>query len=278
MFGARMNAPSLGLVVLAAGLGSRYGGNKQLDPVGPGGVTLMDYAVFDAVRAGVSRVVFIIREELDAMMEPLLARWQPHIEVRAAYQRAPATRTKPWGTAHAVMAAEPALDRPFLVVNADDFYGAAAYQAAAEHLRTRDEWAVVGYPIEQTLSGHGGVNRAVLRRDGEYLREVEEVRGILPTDQHHRGELVSMNLWAFTPSIFPALREGFEAFAPTAGPTDELLLPDVVGAAIRAGTARVRVLTPDARWFGMTHREDRDRVRETLAALVRDGAYPERLA
>src|SRR4051812_36002404 len=150
-----MGNPSPALVVLAAGLGSRYGGAKQLEAVGPGGATLMDYAVFDAVRAGIARVVFVIREQLDPLIEPLLVRWTPHIEVRAAYQDRPVKRAKPWGTAHAVLAAEAMIEGPFLVVNADDFYGAAAYEAAADHLRTSNEWAVVGYPIAQTLSEHG---------------------------------------------------------------------------------------------------------------------------
>jgi choline kinase len=273
-----MGNPSPALVVLAAGLGSRYGGAKQLEAVGPGGATLMDYAVFDAVRAGIARVVFVIREQLDPLIEPLLVRWTPHIEVRAAYQDRPVKRAKPWGTAHAVLAAEAMIEGPFLVVNADDFYGAAAYEAAADHLRTSNEWAVVGYPIAQTLSEHGGVNRAVLRRDDEYLREVAEVRDIRASDVRYRDELVSMNLWAFTGTVFPALHEAFERFAATAGPADELLLPDVVGALIAAGKTRVRVLQPGAEWFGMTHRDDRDRVRDRLASLVSAGTYPERLA
>ena len=273
-----MPTPSLGLVVLAAGLGSRYGGAKQIDPVGPGGSTLMDYAVYDAVRAGISRVVFVIREELDGPITPLLARWLPHVEVRAAYQQRPANRPKPWGTAHAVLAADGLLGGPFLVVNADDFYGAEAYQAAADHLRRAREWAVVGYPIEQTLSEHGGVNRAVLRREGEYLRFVEEVRDIQRGDERLAGALVSMNLWAFTPDIFPMLRKAFAGFSATAEPSQELLIPDVVQHAIDAGAAAVRVIETGAHWFGMTHKDDRPRVSAALTQLVRDGVYPDRLA
>jgi NDP-sugar pyrophosphorylase family protein len=275
-----MTAPSAStpsLVLLAAGLGSRYGGLKQLDAVGPHGATLMDYAAYDAMRAGIRRIVFIIRNDMDDVIAPLLDRWRGRLDVRTVYQRMDPARSKPWGTAHAVIAAEPAVDGPFLVANADDFYGAEAYGAAARHVGESGDWAVVGYPIERTLSSHGSVNRAILRREGGYLVFAEEARDIVASDTRYRGTLVSMNLWAFTQPLFPILRRAFETFAPSAGPTDELLLPDVIGREIREHGARVRVLETEARWFGMTHAADRDRVAAELAGLVQRGVYPERL-
>jgi NDP-sugar pyrophosphorylase family protein len=272
------SASTLSLVLLAAGLGSRYGGLKQLDAVGPHGATLMDYAAYDAARAGIRRIVFIIREDMEELIAPLLDRWRGRLDVRTVYQHMDPARTKPWGTAHALIAAEPAVDGGFLVANADDFYGAEAYAAAARHLGASDDWAVVGYPIEQTLSNHGSVNRAILRSEGGYLVFAEEARDIVASDTRYRGTLVSMNLWAFTPKLFPVLHRAFDAFAPSAGPRDELLLPDVVGREIREHGARVKVLETAARWFGMTHAADRERVAAALRDLVQHGVYPERLA
>ncbi len=302
------------LLVLAAGLGSRYGGAKQTEPVGPGGAMLLDYAVFDAARAGFGAVVFVIRPEMDpAFSDTVLPRFVGRVAVRTVHQRMdqpgdvsiPAGRTKPWGTAHAVLAAADAIAAPFAVINADDFYGRASYEAVAGFLRAPQEpgaptYALAGFRLDHTLSEAGGVNRAVCEVDGDgWLRAVSEVLhiaadagGALRGDDHGRprtlrGDVpVSMNLWAFTPAIFPQLRAGFEAFvrgepASAVAHADplkrEFLIPTLVQSLISRGEARVRVLPTESRWTGMTHPEDRPVVEARIGEMVGRGEYPERL-
>ena len=295
------SASRITLVVLAAGLGSRYGGLKQLDGVGPAGETLMDYAVFDAARAGVTKVVFVVRQDMvDTFVPRALDRYHARLDVAATVQAlddvpagasVPEGRTKPWGTAHAILAAEPEVETPFIVVNADDFYGAESYAAAVRALRASSTWAVLGYRLGDTLSGEGGVNRALLRTDGERLTDIEEIRDIVQLPDGRLvgksarvralklspDDLVSMNMWALTPEVFPILRARFKAFLETADTTAELLLPDIVGKLVRGGAVSVRVIPSPSRWFGMTHAADRPRVAAELAALAAAHAYPARL-
>jgi NDP-sugar pyrophosphorylase family protein len=287
-------------------MGSRYGGVKQLEEVGPGGATLMDYSIYDAVRAGFKKVVFIIRPDLEeAFRATILPRYAGKIEVATAHQRLdalpgeitiPAGREKPWGTGQAVLAAESAVGGPFVVANADDFYGAPAFAAAAEFFRSPPMeraalFALVGYRLSDTLSEHGAVNRGACRVDREgWLERVEEVYDIAPTAKGQllgRGTnghvtlapdvLVSMNLWAFQPSIFPILRAGFVRFLPSADAKKEFLLPAAVQEALDRKAARVRVLDAGSPWFGMTYPADRPRVEKAILTLVRFGVYPERL-
>lgn len=287
-------------------MGSRYGGVKQLEAVGPGGATLMDYSIYDAYRAGFRRVVFVIRPDLEAaFQETILPRYAGRIEVATAHQRmddlpagvvVPAERTKPWGTGQAVLAAEGKVTSAFVVANADDFYGAPAFAAASEFLRVPVKegpanFALVGYRLSDTLSEHGAVNRGACVVDGEgWLQSVEEILEIQPTTGGAlvgRGAtghvtlapnaLVSMNLWAFTTDIFPILRAGFVRFLADGTPKGEFLLPAAVQDALTRGAARVRVLDAGSPWFGMTYPADRPRVTEAIAALVRAGVYPERL-
>ena len=294
------------LVLLAAGMGSRYGGVKQLEEVGPGGATLMDYSIYDAVRAGFKKVVFIIRPDLEAAFRAtILPRYGGKVEVATAHQRldtlpegiiVPPGREKPWGTGQAVLAAEGAVDGPFVVANADDFYGAPAFAAAAEFLRSPPPegaaiFALVGYRLSDTLSEHGAVNRGACRVDGEgWLESVEEVYEIAPTPAGQlvgRGAhghvtlapnaLVSMNLWVFQTSIFPILRAGFVRFLPQSDGKKEFLLPSAVQEALDRKAARVRVLDAGSPWFGMTYPADRPRVEQAILTLVRAGVYPERL-
>jgi hypothetical protein len=293
--------PAPSLVVLAAGVGSRYGGLKQIDRVGPSGETLLDYAAFDARRAGFSRVVFVIRRTFEADFAEATAAMRKHVEVAHVFQELdrlppgfepPDGRTKPWGTGHAVLAADDAVATPFAVVNADDFYGAASYRAVAGFLAPArvdgTHYAMVGFRLADTLSEHGGVARGVCRtREGD-LAAIEEVTGLAPTAEGVQGvgpagavrltgdEPVSMNLWGFTPTLFAHLRERFAAFLAEQGhdPGSEFLLPTVVSALIREGRARVRVLPGGGPWFGVTFRADRERLAERIQALVRSGEYP----
>jgi dTDP-glucose pyrophosphorylase len=296
----------LTLVVLAAGLGSRYGGLKQLDPLGPGGATLMDYAVFDAWRSGFSRAVFVIRPEMaEAFSATMGDRYRSRLDVATALQRldalpagfrVPAGRSRPWGTTQAVLAAVDQIHGPFAVLNADDFYGQHSLEAVATFLRGASSrpshHAVVGYRLEATASPAGGVNRALLERgpDG-LLTRITELIGLVRTaagDFEAPGEsvarrvaadaLVSMNLWAFSPAVLPALSLAFEEFLAAApGERGECYLPDAVQRAIARREATVEVLPTVDRWCGVTYPEDRGWVAAALQRLVEGGSYPETL-
>ena len=303
-----MTAPHPELVVMAAGVGSRFGGLKQLEPVGPGGEKLLDYSIFDALRAGVERVVFVIRGEMEAEFHARVgSRFTGRAEVVYAHQELddvpagfvpPAGRTKPWGTAHAILAARRVVHAPFLVINADDFYGAAAYEVAAGFLRTPggappERWAMVGYHLANTLSAHGTVSRGVCAvGPGGLLRDIVERPALAPCDGGARetgpdgserrfaGDTpVSMNFWAFTPAIFPHLTERFSRFLQAGGRDlkSEFYIPALVKELMDEGLATVRVLDSPDPWFGLTYREDRDAVAERLRGLVARGDYPPRL-
>ena len=294
----------LSLVVMAAGIGSRYGGLKQVDPVGPQGEMIIHYSVYDALRAGFEQVVFVIRQEIaETFRERVGCVIEPHADVRYVYQeldQAPAGRRKPWGTAHAVLCARAATPTPFAVINADDFYGATAYTAMTRHLcQAADragqfDIAMIGYPLRNTLSEHGHVARGVcaLTADGELVSIQERTRiqafddGIKYWDEPAGWvtlapeTVVSMNVWGFTPGIFEALEESFRAFLRTQGErllTAEFYLPSFVGQLIDEGRARVRVLPTTESWFGVTYQEDRPRVQAAIRTLIDQGYYPDRL-
>ena len=289
-----MSAPAL--VILAAGVGSRFGGPKQLSPVGPSGETLLDYAIYDAMRAGFTRAVLIIREELRAPLRDHVARVigaalpVDYVEQRlddlpgGGGRRVPVGRVKPWGTGHAVLAARGAVDGPFAVCNADDYYGPGAYRLLAAHLTAKASTpplhAFVGYRLDETLSDHGGVARAVAATgpDGLVARlvEVKDLTAAVKQSEFTGAESVSMNLWGFTPAVFAALEAQFVAFlaAPTRAPDSEFLLSTALGDQVTAGRARLRVLPAPDRWLGMTFAADVEAVRAALAELVRAGTYP----
>ncbi|MGD2215356.1 MAG: NTP transferase domain-containing protein [Gemmatimonadales bacterium] len=299
----------LTLVVLAAGIGSRYGGLKQLEPVGPSGEALLDYGIYDAVRAGFSRVVLVIRPELeDAFRERLARTFGSALSFAFAYQElaalppgffAPGGRSKPWGTGHATLAARAVVSGPFVVMNADDFYGASAFAHLADHLRgvagsDTPESAAAGYTLRDTLSPHGGVSRAVCEIDDEgYLARVVELKEIgeaggglsgVTVEGERRDlsgdETVSMNLWAATPAAFPLLEREFTRFLGEHGddPDAEFYLSNSVNDLIASGELRVRVIPTSGPWLGVTHREDRPYVEARLRELVVAGHYPRDLA
>ena len=295
------------LVIMAAGLGSRYGGSKQVDGIGPNGEILMEYSIHDALRAGFDKVVFIIKPEMREMMEGLVgylkqkktADGRP-VEVAFVYQdftsvpsfyRIPEERTKPFGTVHALLCAEPAVDGPFCVINADDYYGVDAYRTIYEELgklAPSGESTMVGYLLKNTASLHGTVSRGVCKvKDGK-LDSIQETLKIQLYPDGHLTDLdtntdldpetvVSMNFWGFMPSIFPALRAYFEAFLrglPDGAVKAECLLPVMVGEELKAGRMTVSVLNSKDKWFGMTYHEDRALVAEDLQKLHEAGVYP----
>ena len=297
------------LLALAAGLGSRFGGPKQLTPLGPSGETLLDYALYDARRAGFERVVLIVRREMRGGFEGTLAtRWRARMPIDYVFQEigdlpagfgVPAGRSKPWGTVQAVLAAAGVVDRPFAVINADDFYGRGAYDAMAAFLRQPPRspagdvpvYASVGFPLRETLTEAGTVNRALLRvsPDG-WLQAIEEVRGLEPDGDGGRyqpaggevrvvpgGAPVSMNFWGFTPEVFPQLAESFRAFLAERGGDEraELLLADFASQAIRTGQAAVKVIHGGGPWCGVTYPEDRSRVSSILCGFADQRVYPE---
>ena len=302
--------PELTLVVLAAGIGRRYGGLKQIEPIGPSGEIIVDYSVYDALRAGFGRVVFVIRPEIENAFRERVGRsveqrcethyvFQTLEDVPAAFS-IPPDRRKPWGTAHATLACKDAVDGPFAVVNADDFYGRAAYQALAAHLRRCNEgegvedYCVVGYRLEDTLTDHGHVARGVCVVDSHgYLIEIHERTRIEKHGSGARytedgeqwfelppGTTVSMNSWGFMPTLFGELDLRFRRFLgqdPETLATAELYLPNVVNELIREGRTTVKVLETKARWFGVTYRQDLPRVQTGVRDLISRGVYPENL-
>lgn len=289
----------LTLLVLAAGMGSRYGGLKQIDPVGPSGETILDYSVHDALRAGFTRVVFVIRRDFDQVFrERIGARYVGRLAVDYVYQAldvlpsgftVPAGREKPWGTGHATWCARDAVREPFAVINADDFYGRDSFLQLARFLRgaTPDEAAMAGFRLDRTLSENGAVSRGVcaVAEDGA-LHSVTEHTGIKredvgPARAFSGAEAVSMNCWGFTPAIFPALGELFSRFLREEAPANplksEFYLPGSISSLIAAGRLRVKVLPTTSDWFGITYREDKPRVVAQLEALVQRGDYPAKL-
>jgi NDP-sugar pyrophosphorylase family protein len=287
---------SLTLVVLAAGMGARYGGLKQIDPVGPSGETVLDYAVFDALRAGFDRVVFVIRRDFETLFrEKIGDRYAGRARVDYVFQSLdalppgcarPPAREKPWGTGHAVWCVREAILGNFAVINADDFYGADSFAQLARFLSGRNtndpEFAMVGFRLSNTLSEHGTVARGVTTAGpGGELRTVVEETGIAAGDvgagrKFSGDEIVSMNCWGFTPAMFPGLETQFREFLAARGnePKAEFYLPAAVSTMIARGEARVRVLPTDSTWFGVTYREDKPRVEAAIAELVHAGLYP----
>lgn len=292
------------LLVLAAGMGSRYGGLKQIEPVGPSGETIIDYSIYDALRAGFGKLVFIIRKDIEKQFHEVFgARFEKHVPVEYVHQEldmlpggysVPAGRTKPWGTTQAIWLAEKAIQEPFAVINADDFYGAEAYGALAKHLTSETpDYAMVGFVLRNTLSDYGTVARGIcqVNQDG-YLTDIVETTAIARDGENGKnvaadgtetkidgGVPVSMNLWAFTPRIFPQLQASFESFLKT-GSTEakkECFIPNTVGELIHAGQARVKVLHSNDSWFGVTYREDHPHVVASIRKLVDAGKYPAKL-
>ncbi len=297
------------LLILAAGMGSRYGGLKQLDAMGPSGEVVLDYSVFDAIRAGFGKVVFVIRRDFEELFRTQIgSKYEGRIAVEYAFQdlndlpsgfSLPEGRTKPWGTAHALLAAEKVVNEPFLMINADDFYGQDAFNKIATDLtqtRTSDgksHYSMVGFYLKNTLSDHGSVSRGVCQRGADgMLSSVKEMTKIFKhgSGAENRelegaylpltgGEVVSMNFFGFTPDVFTHLRRAFIQFLEVNGKDlkAECYVPKQVDDLIHEGKADVRVLESTGKWFGVTYPEDKAEVIASIRALVDAGEYPQSL-
>ena len=294
------------LLILAAGMGSRFGGLKQVEPVGPNGEAIIDYSIYDAIRAGFGKIVFIIRESFaDAFREKFDQNLKGKIEVDYVYQELdmlpegyslPEGREKPWGTAHAILVAKNVIKEPFCALNADDFYGFNAYRAMAEFLTKspdETEFAMVGYRLNDTLSEYGSVSRGICDVDeNDNLLKIVEKTKIVKKDQKvislesDESELqltglesASMNNWGFKPAIFEMLEKKFVEFldAHIHEPKSEIYIPSVVFDLINENLANVKVLKTVSPWFGVTYKEDKPFVIEKLNALIAKGDYPENL-
>ena len=294
------------LVILAAGMGSRYGGLKQLDPITEQGEFIIDFSVYDAMRSGFDKVVFVIKEEnLDLFRETIGKRFESKIAVEYVFQKSedlpdgfvvPQGRVKPWGTAQAMLAARDVVKEPFAVINADDFYGKSAYELLAAHLKNAKagEYCMVGYVLENTLTENGTVSRGVCQADGDgRLMDVVERTAI-----RRRGDVavfeekgvetelplnavVSMNCWGFTPDIFDGVMEGFEVFLSDLGDNPlkcEYYLPFAVRELMAKKACTVQVYESDSAWYGVTYHEDKEKVQASIMALKEAGIYPERLS
>ena len=298
------------LVIMAAGMGSRYGGNKQVDGIGPNGEILMEYSIFDALRAGFTKVVFIIKPDMRDLMENMVGKHLAarktadgeNVEVCYAYQdfssvpdfyKVPSERVKPFGTVHALLCAREFVHEPFVVINADDYYGVDAYRAIYEELGRlpqQGKATMVGYLLRNTVSAHGTVSRGVCQVENGHLAGIHEALkiqlfpdgSIADVADGQRRELaadtpVSMNFWGFMPSIFDQMETYLEDFLRTLPPEElkaECLLPNMVGDLLKKGQLSVSVLHSADRWFGMTYHEDRQAVAQELARLHENGTYP----
>ena len=297
------------LIIMAAGMGSRFGGNKQIAPVDDAGHIIIDFSIYDAIRAGFGKVVCVIKPEMEADFRRAIGdNIARHVELKYAYQvldaipagfAVPEGRTKPWGTGHATLCALKEVDGPFAVINADDFYGRDAFAAAARFLLEEgdpNEHAMVGYNIENTLTENGSVSRGVCQGDASgYLTDITERTTIEPREGGAAftedggatwtfipaGTPVSMNLWAFREGVVPAFGRLFEDFLRNTVPGNpakaEFYLPNVPKTLIAEGRGRVRLLNTSERWYGMTYREDAEKVRTAIAGMKAKGLYPEKL-
>ena len=289
---------NLSLLVMAAGMGSRYGGLKQLDSFGPNNETIIDYSVYDAIESGFEKIVFIIREEFSEDFKSKISnKFKDRIDVEHVYQSldqvpksfsVPNSRTKPWGTGHAILSAKNAISGPFMAINGDDFYGRQSFQVASNFYQNEEnKFCMVSFKLENTLSEFGGVSRGVCTSFERQLVSVEETHNIEKKDGEirsnekifHGDELVSMNMWGFGIQVFDYLEERFKLFLNDYGNEEksEFLIPSVVGDLIKEGVESVDVLTSNEKWFGVTFPEDKKNVSESILKLISDGTYPEKL-
>ncbi len=284
---------------MAAGMGSRYGGLKQLDGIGPSGETIIDYSVYDAIKAGFTKVVFIIRKDFEQEFKSKITdKYEGQIQVEFAFQdlndlpdefTCPEGREKPWGTGHAILSARNVINEPFVAINGDDFYGRESFKVVADYYRKgANSFSMVAFKLDKTLSSFGGVTRGLCTVNDEKLNTVIETADLQKTDygvssnrdiELDGTEPVSMNVWGFTPILFKYLEEKFVEFLSENGTEmkSEYLIPSVVNELIQSGQETVHVLRSGATWFGVTYKEDKPYVEGEIEKLVNKGEYPGKL-
>lgn len=289
----------LTLLVMAAGMGSRYGGLKQLDEVGPNGETIIDYSVYDAIKAGFNKVVFIIREDFkDQFNEKISNKYSDKINVETVYQdlhdlpkefTCPVGREKPWGTGHAILAARLLISEPFAAINGDDFYGRESFEIIADYYtNNQNDFTMVAFQLDKTLSDYGAVSRGLCEVDNDKLITVIETHNLKKINDHissdreidlYAKEPVSMNMWGFTPALFGHLDTMFNEFLNQNSQNlkSEFLIPTVVNDLIQENKEEVHVLKTDSQWFGVTYKEDKKHVKFQISKLVDSGLYPKKL-
>ena len=288
------------LLVMAAGMGSRYGGLKQLDAVGPNGETIIDFSVYDAIRAGYNKVVFIIREDFEKQFkEKISNKYEDKIKVEIVYQdlhdlpnsfSCPKDRSKPWGTGHAILAARNVISEPFAAINGDDFYGRESFKIISDHYSSMNSgFAMAAFQLDKTLSDYGSVSRGICEQNLNQLVTVVETHGIKKSSAGNiecdrdisllGNELVSMNMWGFMPSIFEHLEKMFNEFLDEniSDLKSEFLIPSVVNDLIEKNIEKVQVLKTKSTWFGVTYIEDKPFVKNQIKELIQTGIYPEKL-
>jgi len=294
------------LVIMAAGMASRYGSMKQIQQFGPGGETIMDYSIYDAIKAGFQKVVFIIRKDFaDDFKAIFESKLKGRIETEYVFQEmnkymegysVPVERTKPWGTSHAILCAKEAVDEPFAVINADDFYGADAFKKAVHFLNQEckpDVYAIIGYQLSNTLSEHGTVSRGVCDVDTEgnlvAIKErlkISRQNGVMVDEESADKKIqlpeeakASMNFWCFHPSVFDFIQRGFRDFLQQniSNPKAEYLIPFTADQWVKAGNGVIKVIPTSSKWFGVTYKEDAPVVQKSLNELVQQREYPENL-
>jgi len=287
------------LLIMAAGMGSRYGGLKQLDAIGPSGETIIDYSVYDAIKAGFTKVVFIIRKDFEQEFKTKITdKYEGQIQVEFSFQdlndlpdefTCPEGREKPWGTGHAILSARNVINEPFIAINGDDFYGRESFKVVADYYRKgANSFSMVAFKLDKTLSSFGGVTRGLCTVNDEKLNTVIETADLEKTDygvssnrdiELDGSEPVSMNVWGFTPILFKYLEEKFVEFLSENGTEmkSEYLIPSVVNELIQSGQETVHVLRSGATWFGVTYKEDKPYVEGEIEKLVNKGEYPGKL-
>ncbi len=297
----RKNMKEPTLVILAAGLGSRYGGLKQIDTIGNNGESIIDFSIYDAYKAGFKKLVLIIRKEHEELFEQHIAgKLRPYMEVEYAYQdlndlpegfSCPAERSKPWGTVQALLCTKPVVDGPFMVINADDFYGAESYAKMYEFLTTEvtdETFGMIGYQLTKTLTDNGSVTRGICETEDGLLTHIVEVQKIVRVDgkpyyideegnqEELKDGLVSMNYWGFTPAIYPLMEEEFKKFLAEKieVPKSELVIPTSMGNLISQNKCNVKVMSTSAEWFGVTYPQDKELVVSKVANYKASGLYP----
>ncbi len=298
-----MRENKLSLVILSAGVGRRFGGLKQIKPVGPSGEVILDYSIYDAIRAGFSRVVFVIRKEIEEDFRKIVGNyWEKRIEVKYAFQEIDSflppdisysPREKPWGTAHALLVCKNIVNSPFAVINADDFYGFEAINLVFKKLSNpENENILISYKLKETLSPHGHVSRAVCEIDeNSYLLNLTELQKIEKKGNKilaYRGseiiklsgeEEVSMNLFGFSPSLFDFIESGFEDFLREKGKDSdaEFLLPELIGKIVKKNQIKVKVIPTSSLWFGVTHTQDLEIAKGKIKDLIDERTYPQKI-